>query len=193
MRKFLIVGSFFTLLCLISCTRPSSNVAVSPPANLLKIKKIAICRFQDGGNVADSGDIATSAIESAFMEKGYSLVSTGKIRDVLSLEIGYKEGMALEAGMLTQTVLSKIQQETEAQAIIIGSVIWSWCSWEYVPSSWLFRPVLPGEVTCSISISFKMIDTSSEELIVSASVSQEGHSIQSAATKMAKKVVSKIR
>ena len=46
---------------------------------------------------------------------------------------------------------------------------------------------------CRIAVSFKMIDTNSGEMVVSANASNEGFSIQQAAKKMARKAVRKIR
>lgn len=159
---------------------PTSDVIVSPTANISAIKKIAVWRFRDGGNIANSGDLATTAIESALMERGYGLVSFSKIRDILSVEIGYREGMSLDAGMLTPKVLSRIYQDTGVDAIVIGSVSESWCSIAYIPPCW-------------IAASFKMISTSSGVMVVSASVSDDGSSVQRAALQMARKAVAKIR
>ena len=167
-------------LSLISCIMPTSDVVMSPTANISAIKRVAVWRFRDGGSIANSGDIATTAIESAFMERGYRLVSYSKIRDVLSVEIGYREGMSLDAGMLTPRVLSRIHQETGVDAIIIGSVSEAWCDIGWIPP-------------CRVAVSFKMINTLSGEMIVSVSASDEGYSAERAALKMARKAVSKIR
>jgi hypothetical protein len=170
----------FIFLILSSCIMPTSDVVVSPAMKSSQIKKIAVWRFRDGGKIANSGDIATSSIESALMEKGFGLVSYSQIREVLSVEIGYREGMALEAGMLTPKVLSRIYQDTGVDAIVIGSVSESWCDIMWVPP-------------CRLAVAFKMISTHSGELIVSANASDEGSSIERAALKMARKAISRIR
>lgn len=180
MRKILIIVLLFEFLCLTGCIMPTSDVVVSPTANVSAIKRIAVWRFRDGGRIANSGDIATTAIESALMQRSYSLISYGKIRDVLSFEIGYREGMALDAGMLTPRVLSRIKQETDVDAIIIGSVSEAWCDIGWIPP-------------CRIAVSFKMINTLSGEMIASVSASDEGSSIERAALKMARKAISKIK
>jgi len=180
MKKILIPVLLFGLLWLIDCMMPTSDVVVSPTAGLKNIKKVAVWRFRDGGQIANSGDIATSAIESSLMERRYILVSYSKIKDILSVEIGYREGMSLDAGMLTPKVLSRIHQDTEVDAIVIGSVSESWCDIGWLPP-------------CRIAASFKMISTLSGELIVSANASDGGSSVERAALKMARKAVSKIR
>jgi len=83
------------------------------------------------------------------------LVSYSKIRDILSIEIGYREGMSLDAGMLTPKVLSRIREDTGVDAIILGSVSSSWCDMAWMPPCW-------------IECSFKMIDSRSGEIIISA-------------------------
>jgi len=179
-KKILLLILLLNSLSLISCIMPTSDVVMSPTANISGIKKVAVWRFRDGGNIANSGDIATTAIESAFMERGYSLVSYSMVRDVFSVEIGYREGMSLDAGMLTPEVLSRIYQETGVDAVIIGSVSESWCDMAWLPP-------------CRIAVSFKMISTHSGEMVVSASISDEGHSVERAALKMARKAVAKIK
>jgi hypothetical protein len=62
-----LVGVF--LILQVGCIMPASNVAVSPYAKLSSIKTIAVWKFEDGGQVANSGNIATRAIESEFMLK----------------------------------------------------------------------------------------------------------------------------
>lgn len=172
---------FFTI-CLIftSCIMPTSNVSISPSANLKSIKSVAIWRFRDGGKIQNSGDIATRAIESAFMQAGYRIISYSKIRDIVAIEIGFREGMALEAGMLTPNVLKRIRNETGCDAIIIGSVSNSFIDPMWTPSSW-------------IECSFQMIETESGEVIISANLSDDGWSIQRAAQQMAKKAIKQIR
>ena len=180
MRKILIILSFFLSFLLVSCIMPTSDVILSPNANISAIKKIAVWRFQDGGSIANSGDIATTAIESALMERGLSLVSYSKIREILSVEIGDREGMALDAGMLTPKVLSRIHQETGVDAIIIGSVSEAWCDMSWIPP-------------CRVAVSFKMINILSGEMIASVSASDDGYSAERAALKMARKAISKIK
>ena len=180
MKKILIPLLLFGLLWLVDCIMPTSDVVVSPTTDLKNIKKIAVWRFRDGGQIANSGDIATSAIESTLMERRYILVSYSKIRDILSVEIGYREGMSLDGGMLTPKVLSIIYQDTGVDAIVIGSVSESWCNIAWLPP-------------CRIAASFKMISTLSGELIVSANASDEASSVERAALKMARKAVAKIR
>jgi hypothetical protein len=114
------------------------------------------------------------------MEKGYGLISYSMIRDVLAVEIGYREGMSLDAGMLTPDVLERINQETGVDAIVIGSVSESWCDMMWIPP-------------CRIAASFKMISTQTGEMILSASVSDEASSVERAALKMARKAVAQIR
>lgn len=159
---------------------PASYVVVSPSANIPSLQTIAVWRFRDGGKVANSGDIATRAIESAFMTKDFRLVSYSKIRDVISVEIGFNEEMSLDAGMLTPRVLQKIREETGVDAIILGSVSDAWCDLMYTPSCW-------------IESAFQMIDTKSGEIIISANISDDGWSLQSAAKQMAEKAVNKIK
>lgn len=180
MRKILIMILLFEFLCLTNCIMPTSDVIVSPTADISVIKRVAVWRFRDGGSIANSGDIATTAIESAFMKRGCSLFSYSKIREILSVEIGYREGMSLDAGMLTPKVLSRIYQETGVDAIIIGSVSESWCNMGWIPP-------------CRIAVSFKMINTISGEMIASVSASDDGYSVERAALKMARKAIIKIR
>lgn len=180
MRKILNVILFLEFLFLNNCIMPTSDVVVSPAAHLSSIKKIAVWRFRDGGKIANSGDIATTAIESAFMERGFGLISYSLIKEVLSVEIGYREGMSLDAGMLTPRVLSRIYEEAGVDAIVIGSVSESWCDMGWIPP-------------CRVAVSFKMINTLSGEMIASVSASDEGYSAERAALKMARKAVNKIR
>ena len=169
-----------TVFILSSCMLPAAHVTISPHVQLSAIKTVAVWKFRDGGSIANSGDIATTAIESAFMEKGFRLVSYSKIRDILSIEIGYREGMSLDAGMLTPKVLSHIREETGGDTIILGSVSGAWCNMAYMPPCW-------------IECSFKMIDLRSGEIVISANVSDDGYSLQSAAQQMAEKAVSKLQ
>ncbi len=171
---------YLVLAILGGCVMPASNVTISPHAELSTIKTVAVWKFRDGGSVANSGDIATTAVEGAFMEKGFRSVSYSKIRDVLSIEIGYREGMSLDAGMLTPKVLSRIGEEAGVDAIILGSVSDAWCNMSYLPPCW-------------IECSFRMIDIRLGETIVTANVSDEGYSLQSAAAKMANNAVNKLR
>ena len=180
MRKLLILAALLNLVLLFSCIMPTSDVVVSPTVNLSSINKIAVWRFRDGGKIANSGDIATTAIESALMEKGFALISYSMIRDVLAVEIGYREGMSLDAGMLTPNVLARIHGETGVDAIVIGSVSESWCDMVWLPP-------------CRIATSFKMISTHTGKMILSASASDEGQSVERAALKMARKAISEIR
>ncbi len=158
----------------------TSHLIISPYAQLSAIKTVVVWKFRDGGRVANSLDIATTAIESAFIEKGFRLVSYSKIRDILSIEIGYREGMSLDAGMLTPKVLSRFRKETGVDAIIIGSVSNAYCDMNSLPPCW-------------IECSFKMIDSRSGEIIISANISDDGYSLQSAAQQMANEAVNKIR
>lgn len=143
--SFLIL-SVLTVVILSGCILPAAHVTISPHVQLSSIKTVAVWKFKDGGSVANSGDIATTAVENAFIEKGLRLVSYSEIRDVLSIEIGYREGMSLDAGMLTPRVLSRIREETGVDAIILGSVSDSWCNTAWLPPCW---------IVCS----FKMIDS----------------------------------
>ncbi|MCP2520180.1 hypothetical protein NLD30_07020 [SCandidatus Aminicenantes bacterium Aminicenantia_JdfR_composite] len=180
MRKTLILLLVIWILTFLACIIPTSNVVISPTANLAAIKKIAVWKFRDGGRIQNSGDIATTAIESALIERGYRIVPYSQIREVLSVEIGFREGMALDSGMLTPRVLSRIKQETGVDAIIIGSVTNAFCDFAMLPP-------------CFIEVSFKMVSTQSGEIIVSANASDDGYSIQKAAQQMAQKVVAKFR
>jgi hypothetical protein len=108
------------------------------------------------------------------------MITYSRIRDIIAVEIGYKEGMALDAGMLTPAVLEKIRKETSADVILIGSVSDAWCNPAWIPPCW-------------IECAFQIIDTVSGEINVSANVSDDGYSIQSAAQQMAKKAVEKIK
>jgi len=175
-------GLIFVLLFSLfnSCIIPTSDVIVASSADMSAIKKIAVWRFRDGGTIANSGDVATTAIESALMRRRYSLISYSMIREVLTAEIGYREGMSLDAGMLTPRVLKRIYEETGVDALIIGSVSDSWCKISWLPPCW-------------IAVSFRMISTQSGETIVSASASDEGFSMEKAAANMATKAVAKIR
>jgi hypothetical protein len=159
---------------------PASNVAISPTANLSSLKLFVVWKFTDGGRVSNSGDIATRAVESALMMKNFRIIPISKIRDILSIEIGYREGMTLEAGMLTSQVLKKIRIDTGADGIILGSVSDAWCDPMWAPSCW-------------IECSFQIIDIKSGELIVSANISDDGWSLQSAAQQMAEKMAKKIK
>jgi len=180
MRKASAFISLVVLISSITCIMPTSDVVVSPTADFSAIIRVAVWRFRDGGKIANSGDISTTAIESAFMERRFGVISYSMIKEILSVEIGYREGMAFDSGMLTPRVLSRIYDETGAEAIIIGAVSESWCDIGWLPP-------------CRLAASFKMISTASGELIVSASASDEGHSAESAALKMARKAVGKIR
>lgn len=180
-KLFVLQGLLFIIIFLqFGCITPASHVAISPTANLLSLKSFAIWKFKDGGQVSNSGDIATRAIESALMMKGFRIVPISQIRDILSIEVGYREGMALEAGMLTPNVLKKIRMETGVGGIILGSVSDAWCSPMWMPPCW---------IECSLQI----IDTKSGELIVSANISDDGWSLQDAAQQMAEKMAIKIK
>jgi len=181
--KKLLFAKIELLLILIfttGCIMPTTDIAISPSYNKSKILSISIWRFRDGGRISNSGDIATRAIESAFIREGFRMVSFSKIRDIISVEIGYTEGMSLEAGMLTPAVLKRIREETGSDAIILGSVSDSWTDIRYAPSSW-------------IECSFQMIDTNTGEILISANVSDDGWSVQSAAKQMAERVVKELK
>ncbi len=183
--KFLKAVGFFGVSLIFvfiqpGCIMPASHVAISPSVNLSSLKTLVVWKFRDGGQVSNSGDIAARAIESALMIKGFKIVPISKIRDIVAIEIGNKESMALDAGMLTYAVLEKIRIETGVDGIILGSVSDAWCSPWWAPSCW-------------IECSFQMIDTKSGELIVSANISDDGWSLQSAAQQMAEKMLTKIK
>ena len=114
------------------------------------------------------------------MMKGFRLIAYSKIRDVIAIEIGYREGMALDAGMLTPSVLERIRKETQADAILLGSVSDAWCNVMWAPACW-------------IECSFQLIDAKSGETIISANISDDGWSLQSAAQQMANDAVDKMK
>lgn len=178
MRK--LTWLLFLFVFLSGCTLPFSHVVISPLADISSLERIAVWKFRDGGTVANSGDIATRAIESALMKKGFRLVAYSKIRDVLSIEISFREGMTLDAGMLTPRVLQRIREETDVDALILGSVSEAWYDPAYLPPCW-------------IGCAFQMIDTKSGEIIISANASDDGYSLQSAARQMAEKAIKKIK
>lgn len=159
---------------------PTSNVAVSSEDSVKLIKKIAIWQFQDGGSVSNSGSIAKRAFESSLMLKGFKIVSLSKVRNVIGVEFGFKDGIAFDAGMLTSAVLSRLREQTGADAIMIGAVTDAWCNVAYVPPCW-------------IECSFQILNTSNGEIIVSANVSDDGYSLQKAARQMANKAIKKIK
>jgi len=180
LKLFVLMGLLIIIFIPFGCMMPASHVAVSPSANLKSLKSFAVWKFRDGGRVSNSGDIATRAVESALMMKGFRIVPISKIREIVSIGIGYKEGMALEAGMLTTEVLDKIRTEAGVDAIILGSVSDAWCDPMWTPSCW-------------IECSFQIINTKTGELIVSANISDDGWSLQSAAQQMAEKMAIKIK
>ena len=180
MRKLLIlIVTTMVFLC-ISCIMPTSNVAVSSGDAVKSIKKIAIWQFQDGGSVSNSGSIATRALESSLMQNGFKIASYSRVRNVIGVEFGDKEGIALDAGMLTSAVLSRLREQTGADAIMIGAVTDAWCNVAYIPPCW-------------IECSFQIVNTFSGEIIVSANVSDDGYSLQKAAQQMANKAIKKIK
>jgi len=179
-RNCLFIGITLFILLTSSCITPTSDVVVSPSIKDEGVRRIAVWRLRDGGQMPNSGDIATTAIESALMEKGFGIVSYSMIKDILAVEIGYKEGMALESGMLTVEVLNKLKEDTNADAILLGSVSEAWCNMAWLPP-------------CRMAVSFKIISTTSGELLASASVSDEGFAIEKAALKMARKAAAKIK
>jgi hypothetical protein len=168
------------LIYLSGCIMPASNVAVSATVDVTTLKTFAVWKFRDGGKVANSGDIATRAVESSLMMKGFRIIPYSKIRDIIAIEIGYREGLALDAGMLTPAVLKRIKVETGVDGIVLGSVSDAWCNPMWIPSCW-------------IECAFQIIETNSGELIVSANISDDGWSLQSAAEQMATKMANKIK
>lgn len=162
------------------CIMPTSNVVTSPEASMSQVKTVAVWQFQDGGKVSNSGAIATRSLEGALMTKGWRLIPFSRMRDVLAVEIGYRDGMALDAGMLTPAVLTRLKGEVGADAILLGSVSDAWCNVMYAPSCWM-------------ECAFQLISTVDGSLMVSGNVSDDGWSVQAAATQMANKAVSQLR
>lgn len=174
------ISMLILLVILLSgCITPSSHVVISPLVDFSSVKTIAVWKFRDGGRVPNSGDIATRAIESALMMKGFRVFAYSKIRDIVAVEVRLKEGMALDAGMLTQHLLQRIHKETGVDILVLGSVNDAFYDPKYMPSCWF-------------ECSFQMIDIKTGEVIVSANVSDEAWSLQNAAKKMAEKAVNKI-
>lgn len=162
------------------CIMPASNVVTAPDAALGTVTTVVVWQFQDGGKVSNTGAIATRALEGALMGKGWRLVPFSRMRDVLSAEVGYRNGMALDAGMLTPAVMQRLKGEVGADAILLGSVSDAWCNPLWAPSCWM-------------ECAFQLISTSDGSLMVSGNVSDDGWSIQSAATQMATKAANQIR
>jgi hypothetical protein len=178
-----IYKAFFLFLIfsfLNGCLMPTSHIAISPYAKLSEIKTIAIWKFGDAGGFKNSGDIATIAIANSLMEQGFKIIPYTKLRDIISIEIGYREGMSLEAGMLTPKVLSRIREETGADAILIGNVITAWCNMMWTPPCW-------------IECSFQLIDIHSGEIVISGNVSDDGYSLQSAAQQVGEELAKKLQ
>jgi hypothetical protein len=180
MKKLLILIITIVVFLCIGCIMPTSNVAVSSGDAVKSIKKIAIWQFQDGGSVSNSGSIATRALESALMLKGFKIASLSRVRNVIGVEFGDKEEVALDAGMLTSAVLSRLREQTGADAIMIGAVTDAWCNAAYIPPCW-------------IECSFQIVNTYNGDIIVSANVSDDGYSLQKAAQQMANKAIKKIK
>lgn len=165
-------------LLLSSCILPSANVSVAPGASLSSMNKVAVWRFVDG-EVKNSGDAATRALEAALMRRGVRVVPFGRIREVLSVDVGLRDGTFLEAGTLTPSMLARLRQ-SGADAVLLGSVGMSLSNPRYAPSNF-------------IEINFQMVDTRSGELIASGSVSDEAWSMQQAAAKAADKALKQLR
>lgn len=168
------------LLLIPACIMPSANVVTSPDADLSSVKTVVVWQFQDGGRVANTGAIATRALEAALLKRGWRLVPFSRMRDILSLEVGFREGMALDAGMLTPTVLNRLKNEVGAEAILLGSVSDAWCDPMWIPACW-------------IECAFQLVSTADGSLMISGNAGDDGSSLQAAATQMAEKAIGKIR
>ena len=167
-------------ILIIGCIMPTTNIAVAPGTDLRSIRQICVYKFQDGGHVAHSGDIATRALEAELMRQGFKLIPISQIKKVISIEYGEREGMSIEAGMLTPEVLQRIRQQTGADAILIGSVSDAWVDPMYIPSCWF-------------EMQFQLINTKNGELIVTGSTSNDGWSLQSAAQQAAAKAIKELK
>ncbi len=69
MKKTFVMIVLLLSFLLSDCIMPTSDVVMSPTTDFSSIKKIAVWRFRDGGKIANSGDVATTAIESADGER----------------------------------------------------------------------------------------------------------------------------
>lgn len=169
----------FTFILMISgCITNTSLVSVSPYTDLKTIKTIIVWPFIDGGKIDNSGSIATRGFEQGFMTKGYRLISYSKMKDVLAAEIGFKDGMALDAGLLTNDVRKRLKEETSVDAILLGTVTSSFCDITWMPPCWM-------------ETSFQVIDINTGEIIISGNTSNAGSSIQKATQLMVDKALKK--
>lgn len=160
---------------LTGCIIPSSNIAVAPGASLQSIQRVVVWKFVDG-EVRNSGDAATRAFEAALMRQGVAVIPVARVRNTLAVEIGFGDNSSIDAGMLTPAVLSKIRQQSGADALILGSVGLSLSSPKYAPSNF-------------IEVNFQIVDTRSGALIASGSSSGEAWSMQQAASNAVTKII----
>ncbi len=177
MKNISIISISFILL-LSGCITSDSLVSVSPYADLKSIKTIIVWPFLDGGNTSNSGSIATRAFEQELMLKGYRLISYSKMKDVLSVEVGFKDGMSFNAGLLTNEVRKILKNDTGVDAIMLGSVSNANCNAAWLPP-------------CGIETAFQVIDIDTGEIIISGNASDYASSIHKAANQMVVKALKK--
>ncbi|HHL40057.1 MAG TPA: hypothetical protein ENJ37_06095 [Deltaproteobacteria bacterium] len=163
LRRHIVCGLVLAALLAGGCA-PTSLIYISPSANFSYIKKVAVLPFNNLSEDRYAGERVRSIVTVDLMSRQvFEVMEQGEVSKVLSIifrEEGFEEGRAVQVDKET---LNLIEQRLGVQAVILGSVD------EYSGGRYGGNTV--------VSISLRMLDTSSGIILWQVSVTELGGSI----------------
>ena len=152
------------LFVLAGCGGGTTIRYINPAANFSYIKKVAVLPFNNLSNDKYAAERVRSVVIVDLMSRGlFDVMEQGEVTKVLNVifrEAGIEEGRAVQ---IDKDTLKIIGDRLGVQAVILGSVD------EYATS-----PTQKGGV---VSISLRMIDTSSGIILWQANATESGASV----------------
>ncbi len=159
-------GLFILLLMMvlvISCVRGGVRHYLNPSANFQYIKRIAILPFNNLTDEKFAGERVRSLVIIELLSRGtFDIVEIGEVATTMRgvyEESGYREG---ELVPINKNIAKKLGERLDVQALILGSVE------EYGVSR------SGTSSTPIISLSLRMVDTNSGEILWQASCNKRG-------------------
>lgn len=163
------VTRFLLLFILVSITAGCGGATIkyiNPSANLSYIKKVAILPFNNFSDDKYAGEKTRSALTIDLMARHvFDVMEQGEVSKVMGMifrEEGFEEGRAVQ---MDKDMVKMLGEKLGVQAVILGSVN------EYSSSRG------GGGSNNVVSISMRMIDTSSGIILWQANTTEVGNSM----------------
>ncbi len=154
----------FVLVAVIAGCGGGTVKYINPSANLSYIKKIAILPFNNFSDDKYAGEKVRSALTIDLMSRHvFDVMEQGEVSKVLGMifrEEGFEEGRAVQ---MDKEMVKMLGEKLGAQAVILGSVN-------------EFSSSRGGFSNNVVSISVRMIDTSSGIILWQANTTEVGNS-----------------